>query len=245
MDVDGPADDMTVVLAPSSALPWFGTRDDQRQAALAGLGALLVTTLYVVVARGFDTSTTGVEMLSLWASLACVWLARLENIWCMPYGLVSVVLLGWYLLDIELVGQGWLQYLYYVPVQLMGWWAWSRGGSGRTELPVTRLVRWWWLAVLGAFAALWIGCWVVFSTLYDSPAYLGWDSSITAASVTAQSLMTWKKRESWWFWTVPVNVSAIGLFAVTEAWAFVFLYVVFLVNSMWGVRTWHRLEKAV
>lgn len=224
-------------------MPWFGTASDRRRAAVGGIGALLVTAAYVAVARGFDTATTTVEMLSLWASLACVWSARLENIWCMPYGLVSVVLLGWYLLDIGLVGQGWLQYLYYVPVQLVGWWAWSRGGSGRSELPVTRLGMRTWLAVVAGFVVMWASCWVVFARLYDSPAYLGWDSSITAASVTAQSLMTWKKRESWWFWTLPVNVSAIGLFVVTDAWAFVFLYVVFLVNSLWGIRTWQRLER--
>ncbi len=234
---------MIAAAQPRATLPWFGTRRDQLEALATGVGALLVTATYVLVARGFDTLTTAVEAVSLWASLACVWLARVENIWCMPYGLASVVLLGWYLLDIELVGQGWLQYVFYVPVQMVGWWAWSRGGTGRTELPVTRLVARSWLGVLAAFMALWAVVWVVFDQLYDSPAYLGWDSSITAASVTAQSLMTWKKRESWLFWTAPVNVSAIGLFAVTEAWAFVFLYSVFLVNSVWGVRTWHRLER--
>ena len=234
---------MTATVVARPTLPWFGNRVDQGHALLVGVGAFLVTAAYVLVARGFDTATTEVEAVSLWASLACVWLARIENIWCMPYGLVSVVLLGWYLLDIELVGQGWLQYVYYVPVQLVGWWAWSRGGAGRGELPVTHLTFRSWLAVLGAFGMLWAVTWLTFSWLYDSTAYLGWDSSITAASVTAQSLMTWKKRESWWFWTAPVNVSAIGLFVVTEAWAFVFLYVVFLVNSLWGIRTWRRLER--
>ena len=236
---------MMLAVSVPTTLPWFGTASDRRQAALGGLGSLVITAAYVAVARGFDTATTTVEMVSLWASLACVWLARLENIWCMPYGLLSVALLGWYLLDIELVGQGWLQYLYYVPVQVVGWWAWSRGGRGRTELPVTRLVTRTWLVVMAGFGAVWASCWVVFAWLYDSPAYLGWDASITAASVTAQSLMTWKKRESWWFWTLPVNVSAIGLFAVTQAWAFVFLYVVFLANSLWGIGTWHRLERSM
>lgn len=234
---------MTATVIDRVALPWFGSRVDQRNALRGGVGAFVVTATYVMVARGLDTTTTAVEAVSLWASLACVWLARIENIWCMPYGLLSVVLLGWYLLDIELVGQGWLQYLYYVPVQLLGWWAWTRGGAGRSELPVTRLALRSWTAVVLAFAALWAATWITFSLLYDSPAYLGWDASITAASVTAQSLMTWKKRESWWFWTVPVNVSAIGLFTVTESWAFVFLYVVFLVNPVWGIRTWHQLER--
>ena len=223
-----------------SAVPLLGTRSDQVEALLGGLVAAVVVVAYVAVAQWLGTSTTTIEGISLWASLACVWLARTENIWTMPYGLLAVVLLGWFLLDIGLVGQGWLQYVFYVPVQLVGWWAWARGGTGRTELPVTRLsLRGW--AVIGPAAVLgWIGLWWLFGQIYDETVYLAWDTSVVAASVTAQALMTAKKRESWWFWTLPVNVSSIALFVLTDVWAFVFLYVIFLINSMWGWAIWSR-----
>lgn len=224
--------------------PVFGRRPDKVEALFGGTIAALVVVLYVVVARLLDTPTTWIEGLSLWASLACVWLARTENIWTMPYGLVAVVLLGWFLLDVDLVGQGWLQFVFYVPVQIVGWWAWSRGGAGRTDLRVTRLSpRQWTGVVLGAIAC-WLACWGIFDRLYDEPAYLTWDTSIVASSITAQTLMSWKKRESWLWWSVPVNISSLGLFITTEAWAFVFLYVIFLINSVWGWREWVRSEKA-
>lgn len=218
----------------------FGTRSDRVEALVGGCVALLVTLGYGLVADAFNTPPTGIESASLWASLACVWLARTENIWTMPYGIVSVVLLGWFLLDIELVGQGWLQYLFYVPVQLFGWWAWARGGEGRTELPVTRLSSRQWVGVAAIVLAAWAACYLMFDWLYETPSYLAWDTSIVASSIMAQSLMTWKKRESWLFWSVPVNISSIGLFYVTDADAFVFLYGVFLLNSVWGWRMWSR-----
>lgn len=224
----------------SARLPLVGTRLDRREALVGGGVAAFVTASYVLVASGLGTSTTLIEAFSVWASLACVWLARTENIWTMPYGLVAVVLLGWYLLDIDLVAQGWLQYVYYVPVQVLGWWAWARGGAGRTELPVTAMGIRQWTGVLAIFAALWVSLWLLFDAVYDEPSYLIWDTSIVASSVTAQSLMTWKKRESWWWWTLPVNVSSILLFVRTEVWAFVFLYVVFLINSVWGWSKWHK-----
>ena len=223
-------------------LPFLGTRRDRSEAATTGVAALLITVAYVAFARSLDTSTSWLEGASLWASLACVWLARTENIWNMPYGLVSVILLGWYLLDVKLVGQGWLQYVYYVPIQMVGWWAWARGGVGRTELPISRLTARGWVVVSAATLTLWAACWVLFRVLYDDSEYLPWDTSIVAASVVAQSLMTWKKRENWWFWTLPVNVSAIGLFIATRSWALVFLYLVFLANSVWGWFDWNRLE---
>jgi nicotinamide mononucleotide transporter len=222
--------------------PLLGDRADRAEAFVGGVVACVAVVLYVVVARSFDTPTTWIEGFSLWSSLACVWLARTENIWTMPYGLIAVVLLGWFLLDIDLVGQGWLQFVFYVPVQVVGWWAWSRGGTGRTELPVTRLNGGQWALVVTLAILGWASCFFIFDWLYEESAYLLWDSSIVASSVTAQTLMSWKKRESWMWWTIPVNISSLGLFVRTESWAFVFLYVIFLVNSVLGWRDWARSE---
>jgi len=223
-------------------LPLLGTLEDQREAVVGGLLAVFLTAGYVLAANFFDTGTNRVEILALWASLACVWLARTENIWTMPYGIVSVLLLGWYLISIDLVGQGWLQYVYYVPVQFAGWWAWARGGPSRTELRVSRVSPLGWMLLILLGIPSWIGIAVIFRVLYEDPSYLIWDTSIVASSVIAQTLMTFKKRESWWFWTIPVNVSAIGLFVRTETWAFVFLYGVFLINSIWGWWKWNEEE---
>ena len=228
-----------------AAVPWTGT-SMQRRAAVVGLvGGLAVTAVYVVVARYvFDTATTQIEFWSLVASLACVWLCRTENVLANPIGVVAVVLSGIYFLRIDLPGQGWLQLGFYVPIQFVSWWAWCRGGAGGTELKVTRLdVRGWAFVLTGALAA-WAICWLVFRELYGPLAWQGWDTSIVAASVTAQLLMTAKKLESWLWWQLPVNVSAIGLYAVTGAWAFGFLYVVYLINAMSGFALWRRAVQA-
>jgi len=225
-------------------LPIFGTRTDQLEALRGAVAAFVIVTIYVSVANSFDTATTWTEGISLWASLACVWLARVENIWTMPFGLIAVILLGWYLLGIDLVAQGWLQYLFYVPVQFVGWWKWCRGGANRTELRVSHLNVKEWLLTVGGLVLIWASCWVLFDAIYAAPSWLLWDTSVVASSVVAQLLMTWKKREAWWAWSFPVNVSSIGLFLVTESYAFVFLYVIFLANSIWGMINWHQMARS-
>lgn len=225
----------TKAVAP---LPLLGTRRDQFEALVGGVLALAVTVGYVLVARAFDTPTTKLEFFALIANLACVWLARTQNIWAMPYGIAAVVLLGVFFFSVDLVGQAWLQYLYYVPVQLLGWWTWARGGTGRTELEVGSLgAKGWALTLLGG-AALWVGCWALFTSIYDAPSYVLWDTSIVSASVVAQTLMTWKRREHCIFWIIPVNISSMLLYLRTEAWAFLFLYGVFFCNAVWGWLNW-------
>lgn len=247
MTAEGTASLSTEValLVGPTAVPWAGTAAQRREAVAGLVGGLAVTVLYVLVAQYvFETPTTQIEYWSLAASLACVWLCRTENVLANPIGLVAVVLTGIYFLRIDLPGQGWLQLGFYVPIQFVSWWAWCRGGAGSTELKVSRLsVRGWAVVLAGALAA-WAVCWLVFRELYGPLESQGWDTSIVAASVTAQLLMTAKKLESWLWWQLPVNVSALALYAVTDAWAFAFLYVVFLLNATSGFMLWRRSLRA-
>lgn len=233
------------IMAPvRRSVPWSGTAIQRREAVVGLVGGLVVALVYALVAQhGFDTSTSPIEYWSLATSLACVWLCRTENVLANPIGIVSVVLTGIFFLRIDLPGQGWLQLGFYVPVQFVSWWAWCRGGDGGGELHVTRLGARSWGFVVIAAVVIWAACWLGFRELYGPLDWQGWDTSIVAASVIAQFLMTAKKLESWLWWQFPVNVSAIALYAVTGAWAFAFLYVVFLLNAVSGYLLWHRAHR--
>jgi len=221
-------------------LPPFGSKRDKSEALYVLIGSVLVTLVYVSVARSLETSTSQLEFWSLIFSFSCVWLSRTENVHSMSTGIVSVVFMGVFLLQIELVGQGWLQFVYYVPIQIYGWWAWCRGGAGRTELPVTRLSTKQWVAIAMLFVVAWSGFCLLFNFLYEDPQFLIWDTSIVSASFIAQILMTRKKVECWYFWTIPVNISAVLLYWRASVPAFSFLYLIFLVNAVFGWRQWRN-----
>jgi nicotinamide mononucleotide transporter len=223
--------------------PLFGTTADKKEAAISLGGSLLLTLLYTTIARELDTTTSALEFWSLVFSFSCVWLSRTENIYSMHAGIVSSVCMGTFLLQIELVGQGWIQFVYYIPIQLYGWWAWCRGGEQKTELPVTRLNQKNWVLTISGFAAIWLGTRILFGAIYEDPQYIWWDTSIVAASIAAQSLMTLKKVESWVFWFFPVNVSSIVLYLYTDVPAFAVMYTVFLANAAWGWRQWTKSHK--
>lgn len=231
-------------VAVTAPMPWFGRPGDMFE-AVRGLGlAAAVTYTYVFVAQQlFSTPTSGLEIASLILSLACVWLVRTENVLSMPIGVGACALLGVFYLQIELVGQGWLQLAFFIPVQLIGWWAWCRGGDRGSELKISRVTTREGVLALMSGLALWVGAWALFNALYGQTPYAWWDTSIVAASIVAQGLLTYKRIEHWLVWLVPVNVSSILLYSVTGAWAFAFLYVVFFANAAWGLVMWRRQQQ--
>lgn len=229
---------MASSLSPTRKLSFWGTSSNQLETAAILGASLFLTLLYSFIANRLETPTSKLEFWSLVFSFACVWLSRTENVLSMATGIVSVVLMGIFLLKVGLVGQGWLQFVFYVPIQLFGWWSWCRGGEGRTELKIGRLVLSGWALSISVFFLTWVFFALLFDTLYESPQYLIWDTSIVAASVVAQILMTRKKVECWFFWTFPVNVSALLLYWRADVPAFSFLYLVFLLNAYFGWRQW-------
>ena len=229
---------MTNSLSPTRKLSFWGTSSNQLETAAILGASFFLTLLYSFIANRLETPTSKLEFWSLVFSFACVWLSRTENVLSMATGVVSVVLMGIFLLQADLVGQGWLQFVFYVPIQLFGWWSWCRGGEGRTELKIGRLVLSGWVLSISFFFLTWVFFALLFDTLYELPQYLIWDTSIVASSVVAQILMTRKKVECWFFWTFPVNVSALLLYWRADVPAFSFLYLVFLLNAYFGWRQW-------
>lgn len=225
--------------------PWWGTRHDQRDAVVATLAAAAVTGAYVALAHWIaDLPTTRLEIVGTITSMACVWITRRQNVLAMPLGLVSVVAMGAFFFDIDLVGQGWLHLAYYVPIQVVGWWYWIRGGVGRTDRPVAWMTWPVRVATIAAIAAATVILVRLFEHLHGPSDRLLWDSSIVAASVAAQALLTAKRAEAWWLWLIPVNVSAIALYVVSGAYMFAALYLLYLVLASLGLRDWTNAWRA-
>lgn len=226
--------------------PAWGTSADQVGAVRAGGLAAIAVAAYTAAAHRYapQFAPTGLELFGTWSSLACVWLTRRQNIWSMPYGIVSVVLMGLFFFDIELVGQGWLHLGFYIPVQFVGWWLWIRGGAGRTDLPVSWMSwRARGLTVLGIALGTVVLAWL-FGELHGPTPYPLWDAEIVAASVAAQLLLITKRVESWFVWLLPIDVAAIGLYLRTDATMFAALYALYLVIATAGLVDWMKAHRA-
>lgn len=228
-------------LAPMPA-PWFGRGWEHHHALVAGVGSLLACLFYWAATLRFAPEITPgpVEFLGTATSLWSVWITQRRNVLALPVGIVSVALMGGFFLFIGLVGQTLLHWVYYLPVQFWAWREWTRGGEDRSELRVGRLSVGQRLAVALALVVFTAVFGWILDAGWDNALYTYWDASIVAASVVAMVLLSRKKVESWWLWIGPVNVSAIGLYALTGAYMFAALYVLFLVMAFVGLVRWSR-----
>lgn len=232
----------STAIGVSSAAPWWGRPWEHRHAAVAAIGSLAACLAYWRATRAFipDITPGLIEFTGTATSLWSVWITQRRNVLALPVGIVSVVLMGWFFLEIGLIGQVVLHWGYYLPVQFWAWHQWTRGGDGRTELTVTRLSPDRRLWLLGAGLGVTGAAGRLLDAGWQSAVYTYWDASIVAASVIAMILLSRKKVESWWLWIGPVNISAIALYAITGAYMFAALYVLFLVMAFVGLARWNR-----
>ncbi len=228
-------------LAPA---PWLGRTWEHKQALFAGLGSLILCTIYAIAVSKFapDYTPGPVDFIGTATSLWSVWITQKRNVLALPIGIVSVVFMGWFFMTINLNGQMLLHWVYYLPVQFWAWQHWTRGDAGG-ELRVRTLNGSQRLMFIIAIVVTTFILGKVLESSWGTSLYIYWDASIVAASVVAMILLAQKRVESWLLWILPVNVSAIALYTLTGAYMFAALYCLFLVMAFVGLARWVKAHQ--
>jgi nicotinamide mononucleotide transporter len=179
----------------------------------------------------------GLEITAALLGVVNVLLVVRRSIWNYPFGIAMVSLYFFVFFDAKLYSDALLQ-IFFLLIQLYGWWAWTRAVQVDHGVSVAWLMaeaRLRWLAGTAVAATLWglgMARWT------DAAAPFA-DAAIAGMSVAAQILQSLRRVESWLLW-IAVDVLAIGLFAwrgllVTSA-----LYGLFLALSVAGLIEWKR-----
>ncbi len=184
------------------------------------------------------------EIIGTAAGFVCVWLIVRQHIVNWPLGIINNVFFLIVLAQDRLYANVGLQVVF-IALGFYGWWQWLYGGANRTELPVSRLRPVYWVL----YSALWLCGTVLFAwTLQEFARYMGfappdyvvWDSSIFAASLIAQWMLTWKKIEHWWVWIVTVNISQVFLFSIKGRYWMAGLQIAYIILSVQGYLAWRK-----
>lgn len=166
----------------------------------------------------------------------CVWLVVRQHVANFPIGIANNVFFFILFVDVRLFADAGLQVVY-LGLGVVGWYWWLRGGTGRTELPVSRAPRRELLWCAGAFA---VGYLVLVEILYlaDGAAPIV-DAATATASLIAQYLLTRKRLESWFVW-IAVDIAYVPLYLHRGLPLTALLYFGFIGLCIQGLRAWRR-----
>lgn len=165
-----------------------------------------------------------------------VYLLAKQDIRNYYFGGVGVLIYGWIFLEYKLYSDMLLQWLYYLPLQAVGYYWWKTKGPGDNDLPIVSLpsedrVVWVFGILSGTFALGYaMATWTDASFPY-------WDAFTTVMSLVAQYFLIKKIWENWVLWIV-MDVVAIFVYYAKDLYVTSGLYVIFLGLATFGLFKW-------
>jgi nicotinamide mononucleotide transporter len=183
---------------------------------------------------------TALELAANAATAISIALAAGNRVSTWPVGIVGCALFGLLFHDQRLYADALLQACFIV-TSILGWRAWSRGGSGaqRTVRDVAWRALVWPLSLAALVTVLYGGALRVWT---DAAAPYP-DSAVLAFSVVAQLLLMGRYVQTWPVWLL-VNTIAVPLFASRGLWLTAALYAAYWLNAWYGWWCWSRLARS-
>lgn len=211
------------------------------------LGALTFNILYAILTNEFDIIGTIASV----TGVVCVVLVAKRSMSNYIFGLINVSLYAYISYESELYGDFLLNALYYLPMQIIGWFMWvkDRGDvdlQGHTDESIVKSK----LMSYNARIALLILCVAAtvlggyLLTIYTADPQPYKDSATTVLSVLAMLLMVRKYMEQWILWVVVNMISIVMWIFVwvdggAHAGLMVIMYLFYLANSINGIIVWN------
>jgi nicotinamide mononucleotide transporter len=164
-----------------------------------------------------------------------------RSVWNYPFGIAMVTLYFFIFRDAKLYSDAGLQ-IFFLVVNLYGWWSWSRNKAETGEVVVQRLGTEGLLAWM-AGSVIATACWGFIMSNHTDASYPFWDAGVAMLSVAGQILMTRRYLENWWWWIV-VNVISIPLYIVKDLQLTAGLYALFLLLAAAGLLQWRKAGRS-
>ncbi|WP_400163599.1 nicotinamide riboside transporter PnuC [Brevibacillus sp. TJ4] len=209
----------------------------------------LFTVVNIYLFFAFEDSLLG--LISSLTGMMCVVLVAKGKISNYYFGIIQTSTYAYIAFGYGLYGEAMLNGLFYLPVQFIGLYMWSKNRASVSsigeDVAVKRLSKKGWLYLAGIAIA---GS-ILYAELlhYIGGQQVRLDSAAVVLSILAQILMLKRYAEQWVLW-IAVNVLSILLWVVTlvsqggNDLNMVVMWTAFLVNSIYGYVNWLKMEKA-
>lgn len=207
--------------------------------------AWLFSAIAIIAGCGIYWGDSLVGIISAVTGAACVILVAKGEKSNYFFGLINVVLYIFLAYQAKLYGEVMLNTLYYVPMQFIGYYMWSKAGNGDGNFVAKSLSNGQRVILAVGSAVLIFGYSLLLQYLGGSLALI--DSMSTVLSVIAMILMVKSFKEQWILWiivnTVSIIMWVISIQNGTGDIATALMWTVYLVNAIWGYVSWNKASK--
>jgi nicotinamide mononucleotide transporter len=198
------------------------------------LGLFTAVGVYLSVSWGESL----IGLVTFLTGIMCVVLVAKGSIYNYAFGLVNVLGYAYLSYNNKLYGEVMLNMLYFLPVQFIGYWMWSKAINKETgEVIKRRFTRLQTLlTILVTLCAVHVYQYLL--------AYLGGnltllDATSTVVSVIATILMLFRYREQWLLWIV-VNIVSIAMWVLSGGTLMALMWAAYLINACYGYYKWSK-----
>ena len=180
------------------------------------------------------------EIIAVLTGIVSVWLAKKENVWLYPIGIISVLLWIYLCWVGKLYGQSVIN-LFFFLMNGYGWYNWLRKDDDNNPnvLIKNNTSRENFLVFITSLFFSFVIYFLLlpFQDKQASQLYIVIESIITALNFLAMWLMAWKRVEHWLLWIVG-DILCIPLFVHKEYPIGVIQFMVFIVIAYLGYKEW-------
>lgn len=196
-----------------------------------------------IVALSLYWQDTLMGILSATSGVACVICTGKGKLSAYGFGLLNSILYAVISYQAALYGETMLNALYYVPMQFVGFYTWSKHMNAETKEVMKQNMRWSGRLLVAAFiAAGTVGYGCLLRALGDAMPFV--DAFTTVTSVAAMLVSVGMYAEQWWIWVVvdlfTVYMWFVSFFRGQEHIATLLMWMVYLVNAGIMLVKWER-----
>jgi nicotinamide mononucleotide transporter len=183
--------------------------------------------------------TTALQWIAVALGVAEVLLARVNNVWLYPAGIVGTALSIALLFEVALYAECLLN-LYYIVMSVYGWYYWVKK-QDKPPVKISWCTRREWMVTIAIVAG---GTLILYFALkhYTTSNVPFWDAWVSATAWAGMWQLARRKIENWVLLNLS-NIFAIPLLFYKKLPMFGMLTVVLFVVGVWGFIDWVRIYK--
>lgn len=206
----------------------------------------LVAASTIITALSMYWGDTFVGIMSALTGIICVILTAKGNIWCYAWGLINSILYAYIGYINGYYGEFLLNALYYVPMQIFGYYMWKKHMDTETDTVEFRKLNK--RDIVKVTVAILVGIMIWGEGLRRIGGELPYiDGTTNVLSFVAMILSIKRYAEQWILWII-INIISVGMWAYamtngSDNIATLLMWSVYLGNSIWGYIKWAKGSK--